>query len=113
MSTKIDCGANAAYEAGLMWDPVDRDVLREGELWDAQGVDLIGWDEETGFWWGTPRALWVLGRDARLAVRVTGWLGSDSWDGFFLARSVEDAIDYALDHGVREPRTVEVDYDDV
>ena len=84
--------------ADYFLDPDTRERLPDDAVFDAHGVDLVGADEE-GLWWGTERAAWVLCARGDL-VRVSGWLGASTWDGFFIG-SAAQAERYAESHGVR------------
>lgn len=85
----------------------------EHDVVDANGQLLVGEDED-GFWWGTPRALWVVGDDMEGAewdrrgrtpevFTVHGFLGSSPYTMYLMTANAQAAKVYAECHGMQNP----------
>jgi hypothetical protein len=102
MSKEFRGTSRARFAAGYFFDPETGERLPDDTVFDTHGVELIGADD-SGLWWGTERACWVLS-ERGAAVRASGFIGSETWDGFFIG-SESEAKRYAETHSVREVKT--------
>jgi hypothetical protein len=89
----------AAFIARGFVDPVSGERLHRTEQWDADGMRLVGEDDD-GIWWGTERAALFLS-DSWQSVTIHGWFGSQEFVGHFICLDAKEAIEFCASRTAR------------